>query len=205
VGIVYPPRSRVLGPRDPALRPSITKLSRRATTWRPTLGRPTVRQWVSEGSGTLDGMCGRYASTRSRSDLLETFKIEEALADEEKAPDYNVAPTKTSPTVLARAPRDAEDDAEPVRQLRTSNGVWCRRGPSPRSATAFSALIKGAALPSAPLPRRDRRLRMRLIRSASVSYGVETVHDHSSFHVVLADVAVALHDQQPPARGSTTG
>jgi putative SOS response-associated peptidase YedK len=53
-------------------------------------------------------MCARYASTRSRSDLLETFKIEEALADEEKVPDYNVAPTKTSPTVLARAPRDAE-------------------------------------------------------------------------------------------------
>jgi hypothetical protein len=29
--------------------------------------------------------------------LLETFKIEEAFADEEKAPDYNVAPTKISP------------------------------------------------------------------------------------------------------------
>jgi putative SOS response-associated peptidase YedK len=26
-------------------------------------------------------MCGRYASSRTRSDLLETFKIEEALAD----------------------------------------------------------------------------------------------------------------------------
>ena len=63
-------------------------------------------------------MCGRYASTRSREDLLETFKIEEALADEEKAPDYNVAPTKTSPTVLARPPRGADQNAEPVRQLR---------------------------------------------------------------------------------------
>jgi putative SOS response-associated peptidase YedK len=31
-------------------------------------------------------MCGRYASTRSREDLLETFKIEEALADEETDP-----------------------------------------------------------------------------------------------------------------------
>jgi putative SOS response-associated peptidase YedK len=50
-------------------------------------------------------VCGRYASTRSREDLLETFKIEEALADKEKAPDYNIAPTKTSPTVLARPPR----------------------------------------------------------------------------------------------------
>ncbi|MGY4771219.1 SOS response-associated peptidase [Kribbella sp. CWNU-51] len=63
-------------------------------------------------------MCGRYASTRSREDLLETFKIEEALADEEKAPDYNVAPTKTSPTVLARPPRGADEETDPVRQLR---------------------------------------------------------------------------------------
>jgi putative SOS response-associated peptidase YedK len=63
-------------------------------------------------------MCGRYASTRSREDLLETFKVEEALADEEKAPDYNVAPTKTSPTVLARPPRGANEDTVPVRQLR---------------------------------------------------------------------------------------
>jgi putative SOS response-associated peptidase YedK len=67
-------------------------------------------------------MCGRYASTRSREDLLETFKIEAAVADEAKAPDYNVAPTKTSPTVLARPPRDAGEDAEPVRQLR--NQKW---------------------------------------------------------------------------------
>ncbi len=63
-------------------------------------------------------MCGRYASARSREDLLETFKIEEALADEEKAPDYNVAPTKTSATVLARPPSGGDEDAEPVRQLR---------------------------------------------------------------------------------------
>ena len=50
--------------------------------------------------------------------MLETFKIEEAYADEEKAPDYNVATTKTSPAVLARPPRGSGEDAEPVRQLR---------------------------------------------------------------------------------------
>ena len=56
-----------------------------------------------------------------RSELLETFNIEEALADEEKPPDYNVAPTKTPAVVLARPPRD-DKDAEPVRQLR--NLIW---------------------------------------------------------------------------------
>jgi putative SOS response-associated peptidase YedK len=62
-------------------------------------------------------MCGRYASSRTRSDLLETFKMEEALADEEKAPDYNVTPTKASPTVLSSHPRGAGADAEPQRQV----------------------------------------------------------------------------------------
>jgi putative SOS response-associated peptidase YedK len=54
----------------------------------------------------------------SRAKLLETLGIEKSLADEEKAPDYNVAPTQTSPTVLARQPRGSGEDAEPVRQLR---------------------------------------------------------------------------------------
>ncbi|GAB2679934.1 hypothetical protein GCM10009743_65260 [Kribbella swartbergensis] len=53
--------------------------------------------------------------------LLEAFKIEQALADEEKPPDYNVAPTKTPAVVLVRPPRD-DKDAEPVRQL--PNLIW---------------------------------------------------------------------------------
>jgi hypothetical protein len=55
-------------------------------------------------------------SARSRSELIETLKIEEALANSELAPDYNVAPTKTSPAktspaVIAR-PRRGGGDAE---------------------------------------------------------------------------------------------
>ena len=67
-------------------------------------------------------MCGRYASTRSRDDLVETFDIDTARAEEALDPDYNVAPTKTSPVVLARRPKDSSDDTEPVRQLR--NFTW---------------------------------------------------------------------------------
>jgi len=62
-------------------------------------------------------MCGRYASTRSREDLLREFEIAPSNADERAVePDHNVAPTKEPPVVLARPPRD-DKDAEPVRQL----------------------------------------------------------------------------------------
>jgi putative SOS response-associated peptidase YedK len=63
-------------------------------------------------------MCGRYASMASRRDLLDEFSIEDSWADEIRGPDYNVAPTKTAPAVVARPPRDGDDGAEPVRQLR---------------------------------------------------------------------------------------
>lgn len=40
------------------------------------------------------------------------------LANEELAPDYNMPPTKEAPVVMARKPKDAQDDASPERQLR---------------------------------------------------------------------------------------
>ncbi|MFI6833717.1 SOS response-associated peptidase [Kribbella sp. NPDC050241] len=63
-------------------------------------------------------MCGRYASTARRADLLEQFQLDGDNADELKDPDYNVAPTKTAPVVIARAPSDGPRDADAVRQLR---------------------------------------------------------------------------------------
>jgi putative SOS response-associated peptidase YedK len=64
-------------------------------------------------------MCGRYASTASRADLLERFVVDAQNADELRGPDFNVAPTKRAPVVIARLPKDAGEDAEPVRQLRS--------------------------------------------------------------------------------------
>jgi len=49
--------------------------------------------------------------------LLETFEIDPERAEPEMAPDCNVAPTKTSPVVIARVPKDT-DDEQPQRQLR---------------------------------------------------------------------------------------
>ncbi len=74
-------------------------------------------------SGTnLDGMCGRYASSRRPEDLVEEFEIDSVQVKEILAPDYNVAPTKPVYAVVERPARpssDEEDQPGPAqRQLR---------------------------------------------------------------------------------------
>lgn len=48
-------------------------------------------------------MCGRYASTRKRVELLEEFDVQRDAATESLRPDYNVAPTKPVYAVLERS------------------------------------------------------------------------------------------------------
>ncbi|MEV8635955.1 SOS response-associated peptidase [Streptosporangium sp. NPDC051023] len=63
-------------------------------------------------------MCGRYASTRPKQELLEEFEVElDGAADEELGADYNVAPTKPVYAVLSRVPK-AGPGGRAVRQLR---------------------------------------------------------------------------------------
>jgi len=61
-------------------------------------------------------MCGRYASSRRPEDLIEEFEIDKSEVKETLTPDYNVAPTKQ---VYAVVERQADEAAEPERQLRT--------------------------------------------------------------------------------------
>ena len=80
-------------------------------------------------------MCGRYAATANPDELVEEFEVEQDRTAEPArsilknpqspppgAPDYNLAPSKQAPVVLARAPRDGTEeyagDPAPVRQLR---------------------------------------------------------------------------------------
>ena len=63
-------------------------------------------------------MCGRYAASANPDDLVEEFEVDRVEDRERLVPDWNVAPTKDVPAVLTRRARDAEEDAEPVRQLR---------------------------------------------------------------------------------------
>ncbi len=63
-------------------------------------------------------MCGRYASTRAKQELLEEFEVElDGTGDEELRADYNVAPTKPVYAVLSRVPA-SNPDGRAVRQLR---------------------------------------------------------------------------------------
>lgn len=67
----------------------------------------------------MEGMCGRYATARSRQELLEQFAVQLDETGDELRADYNVAPTKQVPAVLTRPPREADEEAaEPLRQLR---------------------------------------------------------------------------------------
>jgi putative SOS response-associated peptidase YedK len=74
-------------------------------------------------------MCGRYASTRARQELLDEFQIRLDVTEDALEADYNVAPTKPVPAVIERRPRPAPEasgdgaasdagDAEVLRQLR---------------------------------------------------------------------------------------
>ena len=64
-------------------------------------------------------MCGRYATTRARQELLDEFRVQLDAVEGDLQPDYNVAPTKQVPVVLDRRPKDAPEESAPVRQLRT--------------------------------------------------------------------------------------
>jgi putative SOS response-associated peptidase YedK len=87
-------------------------------------------------------MCGRYASTQSRDELIETFDIEAERADPPLPPDYNVAPTKVAPVVVARPPRE-DRGAEPVRQLR--NMRWGLVPSFAKDASVGSRMINARA------------------------------------------------------------
>ncbi|MDT0200952.1 SOS response-associated peptidase [Nocardioides sp. AE5] len=60
-------------------------------------------------------MCGRYASSRQVTDLVDEFDVAEAMVETPLEPDYNVAPTKEVYAVLERPERA---DRPQQRQLR---------------------------------------------------------------------------------------
>lgn len=62
-------------------------------------------------------MCGRYATTRTSTELDDAFAARLADGAELPDPDWNVAPTKQAPLVVGRRRDDAEESAPPEREL----------------------------------------------------------------------------------------
>src|SRR3954470_7656673 len=88
---------------------------------------------ASAVAGRLEGMCGRYATTKNKTDLLKEFDVDGQFADPELPASYNVAPTQTAAVVVQRHPETTRP-ANPCGSSATCAGVWCRHGRrTPRS------------------------------------------------------------------------
>ena len=68
-------------------------------------------------------MCGRYASTRKRIELLEEFSVQRDMVTESLQPDYNVAPTKPVYAVLDRVEQPSERSGDDGRRDDAGNGT----------------------------------------------------------------------------------
>ncbi|WP_229051528.1 SOS response-associated peptidase [Aeromicrobium sp. Leaf350] len=62
-------------------------------------------------------MCGRYATTRTAQRLTDDFGTTLAVAEDAISADFNMAPTKQAPLVIARA---ADDSSAVTRELLTA-------------------------------------------------------------------------------------
>ncbi len=88
--------------------------------------RAVARRDVEPAAGTgrrafarIDGVCGRYASSRSPDELVEEFEVERVETDGRTLDaDYNVAPTKDVYAIMTRAHRDEPDAHRSLRVVR---------------------------------------------------------------------------------------
>lgn len=126
-------------------------------------------------------MCGRYASTRGRQELIDFFGIEDDEGDELE-PDFNVAPTKPVPVVLIRRGGDgAGGNEERVGRVASGQG--------PRAENVRELHIARWGL--VPFWAKDVSIGARLINAR-----VETAHEKSAFRR-----SFALHRCLVPADG----
>lgn len=122
-------------------------------------------------------MCGRYASSRSREELVIEFEVEEDHLDEQSPgagqPVYNVAPTATVPVVVERmtVPRHERDAQAPLPERSADDAPGDVGGAAGRSVQDEADALVTAALMSqdeeARAVRQLRPLRWGLVPSWS--------------------------------------
>ncbi len=155
-------------------------------------------------------MCGRYASARSRIELLEEFSVERDRVDEPLRPDYNVAPTKPVYAVLTRTPR-AEAAAG-------ADQGQARGDAAPKDAVPEDAVPEDAVREDAgPKARRELRVvrwglvpfwaKDTSIGSRMINARAETVSEKPAFRSAFAKRRCLLpadgyYEWQPPPAGT---
>jgi putative SOS response-associated peptidase YedK len=113
-------------------------------------------------------MCGRYASTRGRQELIDFFGVDGDEADELE-PDFNVAPTKPVPIVLIRRSGSDAANEERTRPASTSGSEEATRE------------LRVARWGLVPFWAKDVSIGARLINAR-----VETAHEKPAFRRAFA-------------------
>ena len=134
-------------------------------------------------------MCGRYASARSRIELLEEFVVQRDRVDEPLKPDYNVAPTKPVYAVMTRRSRPDRQPPDDLAQPGTPD--------SGRASARELRIVRWGLVPSWA---KDVSIGSRMINARS-----ETVSEKPAFRNAFARRRCLLPAdgyyewQQPPA------
>jgi putative SOS response-associated peptidase YedK len=142
-------------------------------------------------------MCGRYASARSRVELLEEFAVERDRVDEPLEPDYNVAPTKPVYAVMTRVHREPGDGGRAGGADHEGDGARnAQAGPDGHSARQLRVVRWGLV----PSWAKDISIGSRMINARA-----ETVSEKPAFRAAFARRRCLLPAdgyyewQQPPA------
>ena len=118
-------------------------------------------------------MCGRYASTRKRVELLEEFNVQRDAATESLRPDYNVAPTKPVYAVLERSGAQ-----QPDVRARTSPTASAGEGPGDGHTERELRVIRWGLV---PFWAKDPKIGSRMINARA-----ETVAEKPAFRRAFA-------------------
>jgi len=126
-----------------------------------------------------EGMCGRYASTRKRIELLEEFSVQRDMVAEPLKPDYNVAPTKPVYAVLDRVERAAEPvSADGIDSRDDAARAQSRSGPDDGSAERELRVVRWGLV---PFWAKDVKIGSRMINARS-----ETLAEKPAFRRAFA-------------------
>jgi putative SOS response-associated peptidase YedK len=124
-----------------------------------------------------EGMCGRYASTRKRIELLEEFSVQRDKVAEPLKPDYNVAPTKPVYAVLDRVESPSVDAASGTVDTRDDEARARARGAAAHAERELRVVRWGLV----PFWAKDVKIGSRMINARA-----ETVAEKPAFRRAFA-------------------